>query len=123
MGRLEFKNRWLVGSDHGLRHDGLDQNATIDVTVEWKKEEGGKGSVRLRLWPWLSYACAPGARLKINVVGHEYDGACCTVQRVLPEDDRCVVRIDFVDKESILDARPESASLTTRPSYRKGDHL
>ena len=119
-----FKNKWLVGSDHGLRHNGLDQSATIDVAIEWRKEDGsGKASVRLRLWPWLAYACAPGARLRIRQPGHEFDGACCTVQRILPEDDRCVVRVDFVEKEAILDARPETAERTTRPSYRPGDHL
>ena len=25
MTRLEFKNRWLVGSEHALRHDGLQE--------------------------------------------------------------------------------------------------
>ena len=124
MTRLEFKNKWLVGQDHGLRHNGLDSNATIDVAIEWRKEDGsGRESVRLRLWPWLAYACAPGARLKINFPGHEYDGSCCTVQRVLPEDDRCVVRVDFVEKEAILDTRPDTADRTTRPSYRRGDHI
>ena len=45
------------------------------------------------------------------------------MQRVLPEDDRCVVRVDHLDKETILEARPDTASFTTRPAYAKGDHL
>ena len=91
MSRVEFKNRWLVGEQHGLRHDGLDNHAAVDVTVEWKKDDGGRGVVRLRLFPWLSYACAPGSRLKIAQHGHEFDGSCATVQvRARSPDTRAV---------------------------------
>lgn len=44
-------------------------------------------------------------------------------QRILPEDDRCVVRVDVVDKETLLDPRPDTAVRTSRPAYSTGDHL
>lgn len=126
MNRVEFKNRWLVGDQHGLRHDGLDMHATVDVTVDWKNKGASASSlstIRLRLLPFTSFACAPGSRVKIAQTSHEYDGACATVQRVLPEDDRCVVRVDATDKEAIVDPRPDTVTRTARPAYSTGDHL
>ena len=139
MERVEFRNKWLVGSEHGLVgrrcalppalrpqrtppshrdafpdaclptdagqvHNGLDRHATLDVVIDWtvKRDDGaahgpsaGRAtqSVVLRIRPWLSYACAPGSRLKIASPGHEHNGVCVTVQRIL-EDDRCVCATD-----------------------------
>ena len=123
MNRVEFKNRWMVGTESGLAHDGLDRHATIDVAIEWKRDDNGqKVSVALRVWPWISYACTAGSRLKIMMPAHEFDGACVTVQRVL-DDDRCVCTIDVVDKETLVDPSPETTLRTSRHSYAPGTRL
>ena len=126
MDRVEMKNVWLVGTEHGLAHDGRDKHATLDVSIEWKsREEGAAGArcgVTLRFWPWLSYACAAGSRLKVTQVGHEFDGACVTVQRVM-DDDRCVCTVDVVDKDTLLDPRPDNCLRTTRPSHAEGTRI
>ena len=44
------------------------------------------------------------------------------MQRVL-EDDRCVCTIDVVDKETVVDARPDTVARTTRPAYKAGSRL
>ena len=77
---------------------------------------------QVRVHPWISYACAPGSRLKIAMPSHEYDGACVTVQRVL-DDDRCVCTIDVVDKETVVDPRPDTILRTTRPNYTPSTRL
>ncbi|KOO32236.1 protein nlrc3 [Chrysochromulina tobinii] len=123
MNRVDFKNRWMVGTEYGLVHDGLDRHATIDVAIEWKRDDNGqKVSVALRVWPWISYACTAGSRLKIMLPAHEFDGACVTVQRVL-DDDRCVCTIDVVDKETLVDPSPETTLRTSRHSYAPGTRL
>ena len=116
MDRVEFRNRWLVGDEGGLVHDGLDRNATIDISIEWNDGSGGRAAATLRASPWLAYACAAGSRLRITLPSHEYDGACVTVQRVL-DDDRCVCTVDGVDKETLIDPRPTTAVRTTRTNH------
>ena len=123
MSRIELRNKWMVGEECGLVHDGLDRHATIDVAIEWKLDGGAaKSRAVLRVWPWLSYACTAGSRLKVAIPSHEYDGACVTVQRVL-EDDRCVCTVDVLDKETVVDPRPDTVLRTSRPAYETGTGL
>ena len=103
-------------------HDGLDRHATLDVSISWKEPSGAQASVTLRVWPWLSYACTPGSRIKIALPSHEFYGACATVQRVL-DDDRCVSTVDVVDRETVVDPRPDSVVRTSRPAYDVGTRL
>ena len=49
MSRLEFKNRWLVGADHGLRHDGIQADASIDATLDWRREDAAAPRPRPRV--------------------------------------------------------------------------
>ena len=122
MNRVELKNRWLVGEEHGLRHNGLDRHATLEVVLEWKRDDGTRAAVQLRIWPWISYACTAGSRLKVAIPSHEFDGACVTVQRVL-EDDRCVCTVDVVDRETVVDPRPDTVLRAIRPAYERGARL
>ena len=78
--RVEFNNDWKFGSEHGLVHDGLQGDGHIDLRMDWKTEEGGRGCALLRVVPWLSYGCSEGARLAMRKP-EETEGRRATVQR------------------------------------------
>lgn len=34
--RMVFKNKWYVGSEHGLVHDGMQADGSLEVRIDWK---------------------------------------------------------------------------------------
>ena len=107
--RVEFNNEWKVGSEHGLVHDGLQGDGSLELRLDWKVEHEDTGKTEakvalIKVNPWLAYGCSEGARLSIRKPGGT-EGRCATVQRPL-RDDSVVVRIDGMIGESTCDPSP-----------------
>ena len=142
--RIMFKNTWFVGAEHGLVHDGLQADGSIELRMDWKVEAkaaapelvGRTGRIRhgtaaesddrtefaiLRVNPWLAYGCGEGARLTLRKPGAS-DGTASTVQRIL-RDDLVVVRRDGTDSELTVDPTPFSVVLAPNIRHRTGTRL
>ena len=124
--RIEFSNEWRVGAEHGLVHDGLQGDGSLELRLDWKHENEEKGTTEAKVAlisvnPWLAYGCSEGARLSMRKAG-ALEGKCATVQRAL-RDDSVVVRIDGMVGESTVDPSPLAVVSTTSPRHQPNTPL
>ena len=118
--------QWFIGDEHGLVHDGLQGDGYIQLRLDWKvtnpeTQVVTAHSAMLRANPWLSYACAEGARLAMRRPD-QTEGKCATVQRTL-RDDSVVVRVDGMFGETTVDPSPLTVVRTTNPRHEPGTRL
>ena len=99
--RVEFPNEWRVGDVHGLVHDGLQGDGSLELRIDWKVENEKTGALEARVAlltinPWLAYGCSEGARLSMRKPGGT-EGRCAygevllllSLQQVLAKHSTC----------------------------------
>jgi hypothetical protein len=105
--RIDCPNEWRVGAEHGLVHDGLQSDGSLEVRIDWRDHDGDSHVALLRFNPWLAYGCGEGARLAMRKPGM-LEGTAATVQRTL-RDDSVVVRRDTTEwRSERWDRRPDA---------------
>ena len=120
--RIDCPNEWRVGSEHGLVHDGLQSDGSLEVRIDWRDHDGDSHVALLRFNPWLAYGCGEGARLAMRKPGM-LEGTAATVQRTL-RDDSVVVRRDGVAVgEVTVDPTPFTVVKALNPRHAPGTRL
>ena len=122
--RIIFKDRWYVGAEHGLQHDGMQADGSLECRIDWKvvdSHEERSAFCILKVNPWLTYGCGEGARLMLRKPGAS-EGTACTVQRIL-RDDSVVVRRDGTDQDLTVDPTPFSVVTAANVRHRAGTRL
>ena len=120
--RVEFPDVWVHAAGHGIAFDGWQGSGSIECELTW-----GKESAKIRVHPWLAYACSIGARMCIRKLGAP-SGQCATVQRILG-DDRVVARVDGFSKldgvrgETIVDLQPSTVVRTSYSGYARDTRI
>ena len=120
--RVEFPDVWVNATGHGIAFDGWQGSGSIECELIW-----GKEIAKIRVHPWLAYACSIGARMCIRKLGAP-SGQCATVQRILG-DDRVVARVDGFSKldgvrgETIVDLQPSTVVRTSYSGYARDTRI
>ena len=120
--RVGFNNDWYVGAEHGLVHDGLQADGSLEVRLDWRDSARNEAHVAIvRVNPWLAYGCGEGARLAVRKPGAT-EGTAATVQRTL-RDDTVVLRRDGAEGELTVDPTPFTVVTATNPRHPPGTRL